>query len=126
MVVDQEVGYVLRIGTNLSPEFREELLQTLKDFKDVFAYSASDMQGLDPDFASHELNINEELRPIKQKLRHQGAERNVTAVEEVKKKLLEAGIIEECHYTKWLDNVVLVKKASGIWHMCDFTDQNKP
>ncbi|XP_057250789.1 uncharacterized protein LOC130591477 [Beta vulgaris subsp. vulgaris] len=83
------------------------------------------MQGLNPNFASHELNIKEGFRPIKQKLRHQGPERNAAAAEEVKK-LLEAGIIEECQYTEWLANVVLVKKASGAWRMCvDFTDLNK-
>ena len=75
------------------------------------------MKGLDPDFASHELNIKEDFHPIKQKLRHQGLERNAAAAEEVKK-LLEASIIEECLYTITLANMVLVKKASGAWRLC--------
>ena len=33
-------------------------------------------------------------------------------------KLLNAGFIEEAHYTTWLSNVVLVKKANGKWRMC--------
>ena len=37
VIVDQEVGHVLRIGTYISPEIREELLQTLKDFKPSLA-----------------------------------------------------------------------------------------
>ena len=36
------------------------------------------------------------------------------------------GFIEEAHYTTWLSNVVLVKKANGKWRMCvDYTDLNK-
>ena len=39
---------------------------------------------------------------------------------------MEAGIIEEYQYTKWLANVVLVKKASMAWRMCvDFPDLDK-
>jgi len=41
-------------------------------------------------------------------------------------KLLDANFIEEAHYTTWLSNVVLVKKANGKWRMCvDYTDLNK-
>jgi len=40
--------------------------------------------------------------------------------------LLNTGFIEEAHYTTWLSNVVLVKKANGKWRMCvDYTDLNK-
>jgi len=39
---------------------------------------------------------------------------------------LNAGFIEEAHYTTWLSNVVLVKKANGKWRICvDYTDLNK-
>lgn len=55
----------------------KKLIQTLHEFKeDVFAYSASGMQGLDASFACHELNIKEGFQPIKQKRRHLGHERN--------------------------------------------------
>ena len=40
--------------------------------------------------------------------------------------MLIAGFIREVYYSKWLANVVLVKKANGKWRMCiDFTDLNK-
>ena len=40
--------------------------------------------------------------------------------------MLIAGFIREVYYSKWLTNVVLVKKANGKWRMCiDFTDLNK-
>jgi len=41
-------------------------------------------------------------------------------------KLLKAGHIREIQYPEWLANVVLVKKANGMWRMCvDYTDLNK-
>ena len=40
--------------------------------------------------------------------------------------MLIAGFIREVYYSKWLANVVLVKKANGKWRMCvDFTNLNK-
>jgi len=54
-----------------------------------------------------------------------GEERRLAAKAEADK-LLNAGFIEETHYTTWLSNVVLVKKANGKWWMCvDYTDLNK-
>lgn len=57
------------------------------------------MPELDPIIMCHEFNIKEGFRPIKQKLRHQGLERNTAATTEVKK-LLEAGFIQECSYSE--------------------------
>ncbi|KAL0413610.1 UNVERIFIED_CONTAM: Retrovirus-related Pol polyprotein from transposon gypsy [Sesamum radiatum] len=71
------------------------------------------------------LNVDPMVRPVKQKKRSFGAERNRIIEEEVIK-LMEAGYISEVQYTDWLANVVVVPKASGKWCMCtDFTDLNK-
>ena len=45
-------------------------------------------------------------------------------MEEVNK-LLATNFIREVYYSKWLANVVMVKKVNGKWRMCvDFTDLN--
>lgn len=42
------------------------------------------------------------------------------------KGLLDVKFISEVKYTKWLSNMVLVKKVSGKWRMCvDNTDLNQ-
>jgi hypothetical protein len=42
------------------------------------------------------------------------------------KRLLNARVIREDAYPKWLANTVIVKKFKGKWRMCiDFTDFNK-
>jgi len=54
-----------------------------------------------------------------------GQERRLATKVEVEK-LLDVRFIVEAHYTTWLSNVFLVKKANGKWRMCvDYTDLNK-
>lgn len=56
--------------------------------------------------------MNLEAKPVCQKIRQLWSERGVV-VEVEAKKLLKAGFIREVRYTKWLANVVMVKKNSG-------------
>ena len=72
------------------------------------------MPGGDPQVASHKLSI------------YKLGEEQCLAAKAEADKLLSAGFIEEAHYTTWLSNVVLVKKANGKWRMCvDYTNLNK-
>jgi len=81
---------------------------------DLFAWSAADLPGVDPQVGSHKLSIY--------KL---GEERCLAAKAEADK-LLSVVFIEEAHYTTWVSNVVLVKKANDKWRMCvDYTNLNK-
>ncbi|KAL2253359.1 UNVERIFIED_CONTAM: Retrovirus-related Pol polyprotein from transposon opus [Sesamum indicum] len=65
------------------------------------------------------------MRPVRQKKRSFGSDKNEIIRKEVDK-LLNAGYVEEIQYTDWLSNVVLVPKSAGKWRMCvDFTDLNK-
>ena len=59
----------LKIGTSLSPDKRSRLIDLLRSYLDVFAWSYEDMSGLDPSIAQHHLPILPHARPIKQKLR---------------------------------------------------------
>jgi hypothetical protein len=50
----------------------------------------------------------------------------VVAVKSEVQRLLDATVIREVMYPKWLANTVPVKKKNGKWRMCiDFTDLNK-
>ena len=92
---------------------------------DAFAWSASDMPGIDPDFLCHHLSVDATVRPVRQRRRKFNEERQQVVKDETQK-LLSAGHIREIQYPEWLANVVLVKKANGKWRMCvDFTDLNK-
>ena len=64
-------------------------------------------------------------KPVQQRQRAFAPEQDQAIAVEVTK-LLMAGFIREAYYPDWLANVVLVKKANGIWRMCvNFTDLNK-
>jgi hypothetical protein len=51
------------IGACLNPEEEKELIQFLNKNKDVFAWSAKDLQGVDRDIIEHALEIDEKIAP---------------------------------------------------------------
>jgi len=118
-------GHSITLGTGLSPDERATITPILTNNTDLFAWSAADLPGVDPNVASHKLSVYKEARYVSQKKCKLGEERRQAAKIEAEK-LLSAGFIDEAHYTTWLSNVVLVKKANGKWRMCmDYTDLNK-
>jgi hypothetical protein len=93
--------------------------------KDVFAWSANDLCGVNRDVIEHSLNVDPTVRPRKQKLRKMSDDKAEGARNKVKR-LISVGVIREVTYPKWLANTVMVKKANGKWRMyIDFTDLNK-
>ena len=64
---DQPRG--LKIGSSLSLDENSRLINLLRSYLDVFAWSYEDMPGLDPSIVQHHLPILPHARPVKQKLR---------------------------------------------------------
>ncbi|XP_075521447.1 uncharacterized protein LOC142554667 [Primulina tabacum] len=115
----------LRMAPELDPKVREELIICLQANLSGFAWSAQELTGTSPDVAEHRLNILPNSRPVKQKKRHFGPEKDMVIKKEVRE-LLNAGHIREVQFPTWLSNVVLVPKSSGKWRTCvDFRDLNK-
>jgi hypothetical protein len=115
----------VRIGSYLNEAERHNLITFLYENRDVFAWSARDLQGVSRDLAQHNLNVAKGAKPRKQKLRKLSAERAVATKAEVQR-LLDTGVIRPVQYPEWLANVVMVRKKNGKRQMCvDFTDLNK-
>jgi hypothetical protein len=113
------------LGSQLSDEQEKTLLKFLFNNKDVFAWSANDLCGVNRDAIEHSLNVDPTIRPRRQKLRKMSEDKAEGAQNEVKR-LLSAGVIREETYLEWLANTIMVKKANGKWRMCiDFIDLNK-
>jgi hypothetical protein len=113
------------IRAHLSAEEDKDLIQFLNKNKNVFAWSAKDLQGVDRDIIEHALETDEKIPPKKQKLRKMSEEK-VKALEAEVQRLQDAQVIREVKDPVWLDNTVPVKKKNGKWRMCvDFTDLNK-
>jgi hypothetical protein len=116
---------VVTIGVHLNSKEEEKLIQFLNKNKDVFAWSAKDLQGVDRDIIEHILETDEKVMPKKQKLRKM-SEAKVKAVEAEVQGLQDAKVIREVKYPVWLANTIPVKKKNGKWRMCvDFTHLNK-
>jgi len=125
MLDDDKPERTTHVGTKLDPVLKQELVSFLRQRKHVFAWSHEDMPGTNPNFLCHELNVNKEIKPVKQRRRVFNPEKNQATQEEVKK-LQKAAFINEVKYPDWLANVVMVKKKNNKWRMCiDFTDLNK-
>jgi hypothetical protein len=120
-IADQRV----LLGSKLSDEQEKTLLRFLFNNKDVFAWTANDLCGVNRDVIEHSLNVYPSFRPREQRLRKMSKDKAEGARNEVKR-LLSAGVIREVTYPEWLANTVMVKKANGKWRMCiDFTYLNK-
>ena len=91
----------------------------------MFAWSAYETPGLDPNFICHHLNVNPFVIPKKQTPRCL-SENHFDAVKEEVVKLKQVGAVKKMFYLEWLANTVVVKKKSGKWQLCvDFIDLNK-
>jgi len=124
--LEREIGgKVFKLGRSLEAELQDLIAKVIERHLDAFAWSASDMPGIDPDFLYHHLAMDNQVRPVRQRRRKFNEERR-QAIRDETQKLLAAGHIREVQYPEWLANVVLVKKSNGKWRMCvDFTDLNK-
>jgi hypothetical protein len=88
---------VVTIGAHLSPEEENELVRFLNKNKDVFTWSAKDLQGVDRDIIEHTLETDEKIPPKMQKLRKMSEEK-VKAVKVEVQRLQDTKVIREVLY----------------------------
>ena len=86
----QEEIEVINLGTEedkkeINPRVKERIIELLREYPDIFAWSYKDMPGLDPDVVEHRLPLKHECPPIKQKLRRSHPDMALKIKEEVRK-----------------------------------------
>jgi len=125
-VVERHIGgKMFKLGKSLDQTEQDQVARVIACHLDAFAWSASDMPGIDSNFLCHRLTMDPKVRPVCHRRRKLNEERCLVVQEETKK-FLNAGHIREIQYPEWFANMVLVKKANGKWRMCvEFTDLNK-
>ena len=122
---DQHPERVVQIGLQPLRSLRDQLVDFLKEHKDIFAWSHEDIPRIDPSVIIHRLNVDPAHKAVIQKRRRFNPDRYTTISEEVNN-LLKAKFIWEAYYPEWLANVVIVKKPNEKWPIyIDYTDLNK-
>ena len=62
--IEREIGdKTFKLGSSISPEEQEGVAEVISRHLDAFAWSASDMPGIDPDFLCHHLSMDATVRP---------------------------------------------------------------
>ena len=84
-IVSLEEGKEVKIGTDITAKTKYDLIELLRELKDVFAWSYQDMPGLNTSIVVHCLPIKEDCKPVQQKLRRMRPDIVLKIKEEVKK-----------------------------------------
>ena len=87
----------VKIGSRLCPEVKKGLIDLLREYSDVFAWSYQDMPGLDSEIVEHRLSMKPECPPVKQKLRRTHPDMAIKIKEEVQKKI-DVGFLVTAEY----------------------------
>ena len=113
------------IIAKLDPEYKHELVNFLKEYKDCFAWEYYEMHGLDRSIVEHRLPIKPGYRPFQQSARRC----NPKVLPNIKAEitmLIEAKFIRQCRSAEWISNVVPMYKKNGKLSVCiDFRYLNK-
>jgi len=87
-------GKTFKLGKTLDRETQDQIAKVISRHLDAFAWSASDMPGIDPDFLCHHLAMDSQVRPIRQRRRKFNEEKR-QAIKDEMHKLLAAGHTRE-------------------------------
>ncbi|KAI5409974.1 hypothetical protein KIW84_055441 [Lathyrus oleraceus] len=87
----------VKTGSRLCPDAKKGLIDLLREYSDVFAWSYQDMPGLDSEIVEHRLLLKPECPPVKQKLRRMHPEIAVKIKEEAQKKI-DVGFLVTAEY----------------------------
>lgn len=99
----------VRLGTTLEANLSRRLKEFLRRHVNCFAWSHRDMVGVDPDIASHHLQVDPDFTPVWHKRRKFASEKN-KKINKVVHRLLDNGLVREVKYPDWLANMVVVWK----------------
>ncbi|GJS64174.1 reverse transcriptase domain-containing protein [Tanacetum coccineum] len=101
------------IAKNLKDEDKAALIKVLKSHKHAIAWKISDIKGIDPQFCTHKILMEENAKPAVQNQRRVNPKIHEVAKKKVIK-LLDAGLIYPISDSPWVSPVHCVPKKGGI------------
>ncbi|GJX53130.1 hypothetical protein Tco_0281499 [Tanacetum coccineum] len=101
------------IAKELDVEEKSALIKVLKSHKRALAWKLSDIQGINPEFCTHKILMEEDYAPAVQHQRRVNPKIHDVIKKEVEK-LLEAGLIYPISDSPWVSPVHCVPKKGGM------------
>ncbi|GKD15690.1 reverse transcriptase domain-containing protein [Tanacetum coccineum] len=100
-------------GLRTKDEEKAALIKVLKSHKRAIAWKLSDIKGVDPEFCTHKILMEEDYEPTVQSQRRVNPKIHDVIKKEVEK-LLDAGLIYPISDSSWVSPVHCVPKKGGI------------
>ncbi|GJZ67127.1 reverse transcriptase domain-containing protein [Tanacetum coccineum] len=97
----------------MKDEDKTALIKVLKSHKHAIAWKISDIKGIDPQFCTHKILMEENAKPVVQHQRRVNPKIHEVIKQEVIK-LLDAGLIYPISDSPWVSPVHCVPKKGGI------------
>ncbi|GJY89664.1 reverse transcriptase domain-containing protein [Tanacetum coccineum] len=101
------------ISKNLSQEEKSSLINVLKNQKQAIAWKLFDIRGIDPEFCSHKILLEDDYQPSVQHQRRVNPKIHDVIKKKVEK-LLDAGLIYPISDSPWVSPVHCVPKKGGM------------
>ncbi|GKC98783.1 reverse transcriptase domain-containing protein [Tanacetum coccineum] len=101
------------IAKDLSVEEKATLIMVLKSHKQAIAWKLSDIKGINPEFCTHKILMEEDYKPAVQHQRRVNPKIHDVIKKEVEK-LLDAGLIYPISDSPWVSPVHCVPKKGGF------------
>ncbi|KAH9295073.1 hypothetical protein KI387_038661, partial [Taxus chinensis] len=122
--LNKDTDQMAALGSQFSPA--EDLIKgNAQHIKMVVRPSIPDNQDLLEDIVQHSIDLDPNIKPIRQKQRPVNPKIEPLMRKELSK-LIEAKIIFPIKYSTWVENMVPVRKKNGEIQICmDFRDLNK-
>lgn len=112
------------IGKKLTPKIITALVNLLRKYIHVFAWSYDDLKAYREDLFQHEIPLKPDEKPFRQKQRPINPTLSPKMKEELMK-MRNVGIIEPIRHSTWVSNLVPVRKKNGDIRLCvDFINLN--
>jgi len=116
---------VIKISKSLPIDIKKKYIHLMKGYSNVFAWTYNDLKVYDPSIIQHTIPIKEDQLPFKQKLRRMNP-MLLPLIDKEVKKLFDAKIIVSLRFSKWVANLVPVRKKNGEICLCvDFKNLNR-
>ncbi|GJW31791.1 reverse transcriptase domain-containing protein [Tanacetum coccineum] len=111
--IDDPLELELRIYLLILKDEKVRLLKVLKSHKRVIAWKISDIKGIDPQFCTHKILMEDHSKPAIQHQRRVNPKIHEVIKKEVIK-LLDAGLIYSISDSPWVSPIHCVPKKGGI------------